>query len=178
LNELSDKKLVIVSQSGDQKAYAVLAQRYMKDVFGMCLGRLGNVHDAEDVTQEVFVKGYVRIHQLRHGDKYRSWLMRMGRNLCTDLQRRKKHSRESSLENRPVSAPQPDASDDRFRRLKAALQLLPERYRTVLMQFYFKQCNVNQVAESLHLSVNAVNTHLHRARQLLKQMLSEQGGQG
>ena len=60
MDERSDKEIAWASHQGDRTAYAVLVQRHYKSVFLVCLGVLGNVHDAEDVAQDAMIKGFER----------------------------------------------------------------------------------------------------------------------
>ena len=81
MDEWTNKQLVEQSQSGDQAAYALLVKRHSRALFLACLGKLGNVHDAEDVTQETLIRGYTQITTLRDPDKFIQWLLRIGRNV-------------------------------------------------------------------------------------------------
>ena len=107
MNEWTDKQLVEQSQSGDQAAYAVLVKRHSRSLFLACLGRLGNVHDAEDVTQETLIRGYTQITTLKDPDKFIQWLLRIGRNGSTDTLRKRMLQRQQAterLERRPTDA--------------------------------------------------------------------------
>ena len=70
MNELSDKELVAICGRGDKQAYPALVRRYSGRVFGICLGIVGNTHDAEDLAQEALLKGLRQIDSLRDGQQF------------------------------------------------------------------------------------------------------------
>jgi len=70
LNERSDEKLIAASRTGDKSAYATLVEKYYRHIFLVCLGVIGNVHDAEDTAQDIMLKGFVKIKKLRDGSKF------------------------------------------------------------------------------------------------------------
>ncbi len=79
MSEQSDENLVDASRTGDNGAYAALAKRYYKSVFIVCLGMLGNVHDAEDIAQETMLKGLIKIKDLRDSSQFGSWIIRIAK---------------------------------------------------------------------------------------------------
>ena len=85
MNESSDENVVRTCQQDDKAAYAVLVKRHYRHVFAMCLGVLGNVHDAEDVAQEAMLKGFLKIKKLDNTEQFEAWILRIARNLCFDL---------------------------------------------------------------------------------------------
>ena len=70
MNEWTNKQLVERSQSGDQAAYALLVKRHSRALFSTCLRILGNVHDAEEVTQETLIHGNTQITAMKDPDKF------------------------------------------------------------------------------------------------------------
>ena len=84
---------------GEKAAYAVLVKRYYRSVFAVCLGVLGNIHDAKDMAQETMLKGFHKIRNLNSSEKYEAWIMRIARNLCIDFLRRKKRTKEIIIEH-------------------------------------------------------------------------------
>lgn len=175
LPNVSVAQLVVKSQGGDRQAYAALIGRYTQEIYGLCLAALGNVHDAEDVTQEVLVKGFTRIRQLRDPNRFEAWLKRMGRNLCRDWLRKKARHRETALASLEPAAETVER-DSRLGRVAQAIQELPAKYRRVIQLRYLEGKRGTEVAELLNLSPARVNTQLFRARKLLMAALSERGG--
>lgn len=158
----------------------------MRGVFGICLGILGSVHDAEDAAQEAFVRAFSQIHKLRSGSRFQPWIARTARNLCYDLLRRKKRGQE--ILSIPSAAARLGQSklavapeevlvqrEDR-QRLTDALARLPEKYRLPLLMYYFDGHSTDSVAAMLDVNAATVLTRLSRARKELRRMLQEQGG--
>jgi len=175
LDEWTNKQLVEQSQSGDQAAYALLVKRHSRALFLACLGKLGNVHDAEDVTQETLIRGYTQITTLRDPDKFIQWLLRIGRNRCTEILR-KRVLRNQHITQRLECRPTADKPDDRLGYLRQALARLPEQYRAVLQLYYFDGHKTKELAAYLKISHQGARTRLFRARKKLADILAECGG--
>ncbi|MCP4257619.1 MAG: RNA polymerase sigma factor [Planctomycetes bacterium] len=90
MEESLDERVVRACQQEDKSAYEVLLKRHYKDVFALCLGILGNLHDAEDVAQEAMLKGFLKIKKLDKHEQFKAWILRIAKNLCLDFLRRKK----------------------------------------------------------------------------------------
>jgi len=181
-----ETELVSACRRGDKSAYASLVRMQTRGIFAICLGMLGNVHDAEDATQEVFVKAFSHIHELRADSQFRPWIARTARNLCLDLLRRRKRGQEILSIHGSTRTPdgrqeaksyeaQLLRQEDR-QRLTQSLARLPEKYRVPLMLYYFDGHNTENVARMLDLNPSGVLTRLSRARKELRRMLQEQGG--
>ncbi len=142
---------------------------------------LGNVHDAEDLAQETFVKGYSQIRELRSASQFGPWVARIARNQCVDFLRRKKRGRDIRALN-AASHPSGSVEDDPERedlqevnraRLEAALARLPGKYRVPLVLYYFNGHSTESVARTLDLEPAAVLTRLCRARKELRRILGQ-----
>ncbi|MHC4088542.1 MAG: RNA polymerase sigma factor, partial [Planctomycetota bacterium] len=94
MNDRSDENLVVACRAGDRNAYELLIRRHYKRAFLICLGILGNVHDAEDIAQDAMLKGYEQIRTLRDGSKFGLWIARIAKSLCINLIRRKKYAKK------------------------------------------------------------------------------------
>jgi RNA polymerase sigma-70 factor (ECF subfamily) len=171
LSELTDENLVDTSRAGDKDAYAVLAERHYERVFVVCLGILGNVHDAEDVTQDAMLRGLLRIGTLRDSSQFGSWIARIARNYCLSLLRKKKHGRQIVARE---SAP-PDQTLVAYENLERAIEELPPESRQPLVAYYFGGESVKDVAEKMKLSCSSVYQRLRAATQQLHKLLIKQG---
>ncbi len=171
MNELTDEKLVDSSRAGDKEAYAALAERHYERVFVTCLGILGSVHDAEDVTQDAMLRGLIRIGTLRDSGQFGYWILRIAKNYCLSLIRRRKHGK--SIETR--ESPPPDEALVPYENLQRAIAKLPPKSRVPLVTYYFGGQSVKDVAEKLELSSSAVYQRLRTATKQLHKLLIEQG---
>jgi len=171
LNDVSDKNLVDASRSGDRDAYARLANRYYERVFVICLGILGSVHDAEDITQDALLKGLLSIGTLKDSSQFGFWIVRIAKNYCLSRMRREKHGREILAQKWMP----PDQTPESYETLQRAIAKLPLESRLPLVAYYFGSESVKDVAERLGLSHSAVYQRLRRATRQLHTLLTKQG---
>ena len=87
MNDCSDENLVTASRHGDKSAYALLVKRHYKHAFIVCLGVVGNVEDAEDITQEAMLKGFMQLRKLRNSSQFGPWITKIARNLGVNFMR-------------------------------------------------------------------------------------------
>jgi RNA polymerase sigma-70 factor (ECF subfamily) len=171
LDSNKEKKLVEWSREANRSAYAELLSAYSGRVFAICLAMLGNREDAEDITQQTLLKGFMEINQLRDDGKFGAWIVQIARNLCTDSLRGKNIEANFNIRLKE----QPKASSDEHPELRAALEKLPQEYRVALMLYYFDGKSAGSVAEVLGTGEQTIYTRLSRARKMLRKMLESQG---
>jgi RNA polymerase sigma factor (sigma-70 family) len=171
LDERSDRDLVTASCGGDRTAYAGLVRRYYGRVFLVCLGVLGNVHDAEDVAQDAMIQGFQRIRQLRDGDQFGGWIVAIARNLSINCLRKRKTSEKTFVPRLPQCADEPSGDED----LQQAVARLPEDLRLPLVMYYFDGRDVKTVAQKLGMSPSGVYLRLRTAIKELHDALTTQG---
>jgi RNA polymerase sigma-70 factor (ECF subfamily) len=171
LNDRRDENLVVASRAGDKSAYALLVKRHYKHVFLVCLGMLGTVHDAEDIAQDVMLKGYVEIGKLRDSKQFGSWIMRIAKNLCINFIHRKNRARKVLAEK----ATRPNQTTTQNDNLQLAIERLSPETRLPLVMYYFDGESVKTVAEKLNISASGVYQKLQTAIRELHNLLVEQG---
>jgi RNA polymerase sigma-70 factor, ECF subfamily len=180
----SDAQLVVRTQNGDQQAFAELVRRFSPLVFRLAVSILGQefVPEAEDVSQEVFLKVHHAIASFRGESEFSSWIYRIAFNQAVNLKERVRfrspHADESVLHQFASSDPGPDHQAEtaqRARVLAACMETLPEVYQSALRLYYWLGAGIAEVADLLGVPENTVKSYLHRARQLLHAMLKERG---
>jgi RNA polymerase sigma factor (sigma-70 family) len=181
LHTKPDEDLVAAGRRGDTTAYADLVRRHLRRIFAICLALLGNRADAEDATQEAFVKGLQRIDTLRDHGQFPAWLGQIARNHCRDVLRGRARRRDLPLTDAlaaslPASG-EPQA-DDEFADLRAALARLPEDLSLPLLLFYDEGRSTQRLAEILGLTQGGVCARLYRARRELRRLLEEEDRHG
>ncbi len=159
-----------------------LVREHRNRVYGLALYSLKNREDAEDVTQEVLVRLWNHRHKLE-SSAVRPWLLRVARNACCDVVRRRQtqqarlgHEDTEAAETMPAKAPDPHAAAETadFRRqLEAALARLPEPLRSVLILREIQQLKYDEIAQALEKPLNSIKVYLHRGRKLLREELRE-----
>lgn len=169
MKELSDDILIAASRRGDNTAYAMLVYRYYKEVLGICTGILGNLHDAEDITQEALLKGFMKLSNLRDSERFEHWILRIAKNLCIDFMRKRKHSK-AWRGNEPVaSAQSAGANSD----LEHAIRRLPGELRLPLVMYYFDDKSAKAIAGKLNISYSGVCHRIRLARKQLHELLTQ-----
>jgi RNA polymerase sigma-70 factor (ECF subfamily) len=171
LDDRSDENVVCACRQGDTAAYAVLVNRHYRHVFALCLGVLGNVHDAEDIAQEAMLKGMMKIKKLGRGEQYEVWILQIAKNLCIDFQRRRKRIK-------PLGGEQLIETGQRSREnheLEQAIRQLPQELRTPLVMYYFGKKNAKIIAEKLNISHSGACQRIRAARKELHKFLTERG---
>ncbi len=180
----TDPQLVARVQSGDQQAFAELVRRHRVPVFRLAVSILGQefVPEAEDVTQEVFLKVHHAIQSFRCEAEFSSWIYRIAFNHAVNLKARVRfrspHANETVLCDTATMDPGPDRQAETAQRdqvLAECTRTLPEVYQSALRLYYWLGASVGEVAELLGIPENTAKSYLHRARQLLHVMLKEKG---
>ncbi len=161
--------MVHLCRSGDRTAYAALVRRHYRRVFAVCFGMLTNVHDAQDVAQETMLKGLLGLRKLARPERFEPWILRIARNQCLDVLRRRTRMRNLPVEPEPVSEPRAQENHD----LEAAIRRLPQELRLPLVLFYFEHRNAGSIARSLGISQSLAYERIRMAREELHRLLTE-----
>ena len=178
LDQRSDSELVTATCRGNRTAYADLVRRHYKQIFLVCFGVVGNIHDAEDVAQESMITGLRKIKQLRDRDQFSHWLTRIARNLSVNFVRRKaaeQRAVDRKEEVSPSCADTDPGSDNGNDDLKKAIVNLPWDLRLPLVMYYFDGRNVKAVAKAMDISTSGVYVKLRTAIKELHEILTSQG---
>jgi len=171
---------------GDQRAFRELVERYKKKVYYLALDMAGNAVDAEDISQEVFLKVYRSFSTFRRGAKLGSWLYRVTYNAAIDHLRSKGAVPEpvddQVLESRSAGGaglaqgrmPDPAAAaeaSDLQRRIAQALEKVSPQEKAVFLLRHNEDLMLKDIAETLGLSIGSVKSYLFRAvRKLQKEL--------
>jgi len=176
----SDVQLIQRILSGDEAAFGVLVEKHQKSVHALAWRKIGDFHDAEEITQDTFLQVYKKLPTLKDPYKFAGWLYVIANRLCLDWIR-KKNLAIQSLEDTPVediekasythhvSEQSEIASSERRREIvKKLLAKLPESERTVMTLHYLGEMTVKEISRFLGVSVSAIHNRLYRARKRLK----------
>lgn len=169
--------LWVAARNGDAAAFEELVISFYRPIFRTVLGMVGNYHEAEDVTQEVFLRAWHSLSKLRPDTSYPSWLRRVAINASIDQLRRRKRSRWwpwSSLPVEEKGKQLANQNEEVAEQVQHALQKLPEHYRTVAVLREIDDLSYNEIAAVLGCSVGTVRSRLSRARERLKDLLKSQ----
>jgi RNA polymerase sigma-70 factor (ECF subfamily) len=171
-----DVTLVRRCLRGDAKSIQTLIERFQADVFGLCLHLLGHRQDAEDVTQEVFLRIFRSLKGWDSARPLKPWVMSIAVNRCrTWLSARARRPELADYLHETVSAPAADDSAELLLEIQAALAELRVEYRTVFVLFHEQGQPYEEIAETLDRPVGTVKTWLHRARLEILERLRRRG---
>ncbi len=182
---VSDEELARRAQHGDMDAFTILVQRYQRGIANLAYRLVGNWETALDITQEVFVRTYQMLHTFDTHRTFKPWIYRIATNRCYDYLRRQGRKRavmrESELSehlsspNRSLD-PEDRAIQNEIRQtVEEVVASLPPHYRAVITLRYLEDMSYKEIAEALNLPIGTVKTHIHRARERMKDALQERG---
>jgi len=181
MDPLQEEQLwILQALQGDQEAFTRLVSRYQRQIFNLGYRMLGSAEDAEDITQEAFLRAYAALPSFQAGRKFSSWILSIASNLCIDILRRRRFAwlsledvsfrAASSLEEPPGAALRRERADQ----VQQLLGRLPEKYRLVVILRYWYDFSYDEIAEATGLSLNTVKTRLHRARGMLARAMEKE----
>ena len=184
----TDWDLVKAIRRGSQDAFTVLVSRYQNQVANLVYLSLGSRLDAEDLTQEVFLRFYQSLDRIEERDSVFPWIYRIAANLCIDESRKRSIRRIISLdflvdegiqgEWLSDKSPTPDVQleeAETARRVRTALGRVSAQARIVLVMRDFEDLSYQEIAQILGVSVQTVKTRLFRARKQLAALLRPKG---
>jgi len=166
---------------GDTKAFTVLVDRYKNMVFTLALQMLKNREEAEEVSQDTFVKIYKYLNKFKGDSKFSTWVYRITYNSCLD--RIKTYKRQYDTvgideftENQVRTLETAfDIMDraDRQRSVKECLRRLPPADSALITLFYYEELSLGEISKIINLDPNNIKVKLFRARKRLAAILKE-----
>jgi len=182
LTGLNDNELISRVLKGDQQAYAGLVTRYQNYVFTLSLRFTKNREDAEEVSQDIFVKAYRSLADFRGASKFSTWLYTIVNTTCITFLR-KKRMEVHSLDNEKIFevADSVDSGmranqveqKSRVAMVNNAIEMLNPDDAEVLTLFYKGEQSLEEIAMILGIEANTAKVRLHRARTRLKEKMEK-----
>ena len=180
-----DKKLIEQALQGNEKAFESLLKKYRNLVFSIMLKMVRNKQEAEDLTQEAFMKAFSSLSTFNDEFAFSTWLMKIASNNCIDFLRKRKLKTYSihepinyKDEKIEIDIPDHDAGPERIliqgersRMIEEAINELPERYRYVVILRHKEEKSYEEIAEIMNLPLGTVKAQIFRAREILNKKL-------
>lgn len=175
---------MVLSQKGDRQAFEVLLERYMRKAFRVAHGFTRDADEAKDLSQEAFLRAYLRIKDFDGRSSFYTWLYRIVVNLCLDHHRRRGRSRREKsnaaggnigvgTQMVGASSPEQEAmAKETARTIEGALKALPENQRAVFLLRNHQGLSIPDIARLMKTTEGTVRVHLHRAVVALRQSLA------
>ena len=178
--------------SGQTERFEELVELYKDRIYNMAFRFTANAHEAQDLTQEIFITLFKNLCSFKGQSALATWIYRVSLNRCLDWKRRQKRrpfifspKRREDVQDMLDKASKPFDSpeDDYFKReesreLHQAVKSLPEKYQTVIILFHFQRLSYQEISHILELPPRTVETRLYRGKMMLRKALSGQTENG
>ncbi len=178
--EAQEQQIIQQAQNGSAAAFAALVNQHARYVYNLALRIVQNPQEAEDLSQEVFIRVWKALPGFRAGSAFRTWLYRIVVNLCYDrLPRLRKEMNamdDTMMEDLPGSYTAPEANllnRETQSALQNAFTGLPQKYRLLLSLRHLQEMSYDEIAEITNMPLGTVKTGIFRGRQLLKEAIKE-----
>jgi RNA polymerase sigma-70 factor (ECF subfamily) len=178
----SDSEIISEVLKGDHNAYALLVERYKSYVFTLTLRFTKNREDAEEVSQDIFVKAYRSLADFKGASKFSTWLYTIVNTTCITFLRKKRLEVQSLDDERTFEVA--DSQDSGFRAnqveqksrqnmVNRAIAMLGPDDAEIITLFYKNEQSLEEIGQILGLEVNTAKVRLHRARGRLKEKMEK-----
>lgn len=168
------KETLLVNKAikGDKDSLAILVKENKEDLYRIAYSYVKNTEDAIDIIQECSYKAMLYISKLKNPEYFKTWLTKIVINCSIDYLKTKNNELyfedgiEASVESKKIS------TDEKLD-LHNAIDLLGEKYRTVIILKYFREMSIKNIADVMDIPENTVKTYLKRGKEALSKILKE-----
>lgn len=175
-----ESTIIQCARASDSRAFGRLVEAYQAPIYNLCYRILGNPDEAEEASQEAFLRAYTKLHSFDPDRSFRSWLFSIAHHYCVDRLRRRRLT-WLSLDDEPAaeglawramaSSPEETAlRHERNDQVQTALDRLPPSYRSAVVMHYWYDLSYEEIAQITGATVGAIKSRLHRARAALAGM--------
>ncbi len=189
--QADEREWLVRAQQGDAAAFAALVERYQTAVFNVAYRFMGSRQDAEDAAQEAFVRAFRALDTFDVERPFAPWIKRIAANHC--LNRLEAAKIRPAIAAADLSMPGEEAvtmdkwahhspgpeqtllAQEQVGRVRAAIAVLPPRYRAVIELRHFQQMAYDEIAAAMERPLSGVKSDLFRARRMLAEKLKEMG---
>lgn len=168
-------ELIQRSLQGDLEAWGEIVTRYKEAVFAVTLGILRNRADAEDATQDAFIRAYENLEKYDLSRKFSTWMFTVAANVAKNALRKRRRDREPPLPDPQGDPAEIVSQEATLAAVRATVWALPEAYRAPLVLHYWHDLPLEEIGQILGIPVGTVKTRLHRARALVRLELAKKG---
>lgn len=177
----TETRWLSLAQKGDPQAFSELVEAYQKPVYNLCYRMLGTAEDAEDASQETFLRAYKSMKRYDSNRPFSTWLLSIAAHYCIDQIRRRRLSivsiEELPVPDVPDTSPGLEttvSSNEERRRIRKLLDTLAPTDRAAVIMYYWYDFSYDEICQALSLTMSAVKSRLHRARRAMAEEWMEQ----
>lgn len=179
--ETNDQPLIDTILAGNPQSFSLLVDRYKDLVFTLAIRMLKHREEAEEVSQDTFIKVFRSLNRFKGDSKFSTWIYKIAYHTCLD--KLKKNKREQHVfainEYTDIQVETVDNAldmmekEERKRAIQECLQLLPSKDIAILTLFYFEGLSLNEIAKIIDITANNVKVKLFRSRKKLTGILRD-----
>ena len=188
MSKQNEKILINRCMNGDIEAFEELISDYEKRVFNIAFRMIGNYNDAEDISQEIFIKVFKSIKNFKGNSSFYTWLYRIVVNECYDIAKKKKKILAFSIDTPIVTGedeiqrdikdrgklPEEEYENKELRKeIQKALNMVSNEHRTMIVLRDVQGFSYDEISEMLKCPPGTVKSRINRARKALKELLSD-----
>lgn len=177
LSSLDEKELLYRSLRGEKEAWGEIVKRYKHSVYGVNLSILKDETEAEDATQETFVKAWNNLDKYDMNRKFSTWLFTVGSNISKNMVRKRDRwgfLKDVSLVSGGSDPPSTIEKEERKKGIREALFNLKPDYRAPLIMRYWGELSYEEISDILNIPEGTVKTRLHRGKKELKECYQQE----
>ena len=174
MTHYDEQRLIRKVREGDAEAFAPLVERYSRPIFALVVGIVGQREEAEELTQDIFLKAYTRLSTFGGRSAFSTWLYRIAYNVWYDYTR--SHKETQDIDTPAVSCKNAQGAHTGLKMdLLKALQILNENERTCITLQLMDGLSIDKIAEVTGLAQGTIKSHLSRGKQKLASYLKQNG---
>jgi RNA polymerase sigma-70 factor (ECF subfamily) len=176
---IPDRELIKKSLQGDEKSLELLIKKYLKPIYSFSFNLLRDQQDAQDLTQEIFLKMWKNLKNFDENQNFKSWLFKIAKNSCIDFIRKKKKFlvyNLETIENLPdlqLLLKEEAENKDLLEKIKIEIEKLSRKSKEILNLYYNFGFNFREIAQISGESINTVKSRHKRAIDKIKNSLKE-----
>lgn len=178
MSTVEDAMWVRLTRQGHRTAFNHIVEKYQRPIHNLCYRRLQDTQKAEDATQEIFMRVYLKLDSYNETYKFSSWLFSIASNYCID--RLRMHTLPLASWDESIvgyrfsdgNVRQPEKAlleNEVTYEVRNLLQSLPSDYRTALILKYWHKMSYQEISQTLDTTISAIKSKLFRARKMMAQ---------
>ena len=180
-NDPDQTMWITQTKNGNSVAFNNIIEKYQQPIYNFCYRMLNNGNEAEDATQEVFLRAYFRLDSYAETYKFSTWLFSIASHYCIDKLRKRRfqlvswdglapwHSCPDEVTLQPECAL---LNAEAAQEVQALLDTLPPNYRTVIILKYWHAMSYQEIAQTLGITISSIKSRLFRARKMMAAEMS------
>jgi len=177
MDQIIEAEIVARILQGDRQAYALLVEEYKSQIYNLAYRMTGNLEDADDLTQDTFIRAYQYLWRYDQRKKFFTWLYTLALNLIRNHLRKKKKYNKSSEEVSALSLtdknPSPEEKLIEDQEISSYLLRLEDDLRALLIMKYQQELSFEEIAEITGKSLSAVKMRIYRGLEKLKELMNK-----